>query len=128
MIPLEGWKKVMKYRIAAASSDGIVVNQHFGKAAKFIIMESDEKRKIHVLETREIEPVCLGGNHDDDRLEKTIEKLSDCQYVLVSRIGQGAAYALEKKGIQGFEIPGMIEESVKKLLDYVEIQNMLKRD
>lgn len=115
----------MKCRIAAASSDGIVVNQHFGWATKFCIVEADDERNINITETREVEPLCEGGNHSDKILEENIEKLSDCQYVLVTKIGSGAEYALEKKGLQSFEIPGVIEESVNKLLDYVEIQNML---
>jgi predicted Fe-Mo cluster-binding NifX family protein len=43
---------------------------------------------------------------------------------LVSRIGQGAEAALEQKGIKAFEIPGIIEDSVKKLATYIEIQSL----
>jgi predicted Fe-Mo cluster-binding NifX family protein len=43
---------------------------------------------------------------------------------LVSRIGQGAEAALGRNGIRAFEIPGIIEESVKKLAAYIEIQSL----
>lgn len=115
----------MKYRIAAASSDGIVVNEHFGRASVFQIMDVDDKDEIYMVEQRTVKPVCQGGNHDENQLAETVRRLSDCDYILVSRIGQGAAAALERSGIGVYELPGMIEESVGKLLGFVEIQNML---
>jgi predicted Fe-Mo cluster-binding NifX family protein len=102
-----------------------VVNQHFGKADRFLIVDVGEGGETERLENREVEPVCETGNHDDSKLNRTLNILSDCQYILVSRIGQGAEAALRQKGIQAFEIPGIIEESVKKLAAYIEIQSLL---
>ena len=51
--------------------------------------------------------------------------MSDCRYLLVSRIGQGAAGVLEQHGIMAYELPGILEESVQKLQSYLEIQSML---
>lgn len=62
-----------KNLIAVASSDGIVVNNHFGKARTFYIYEEKDD-KITYVEKREVEPVCNGGNHDDDRLQENLEK------------------------------------------------------
>lgn len=115
----------MKYRMGIASSDGIVVNQHFGRAARFLIMDVNEHGESHLVEDRHVVPVCMGGIHDDQRLEDMTERLSDCQYLLVSRIGRGAENALERKHIGVFEVPGMIEDSIKKVLVYIEIQNLL---
>jgi predicted Fe-Mo cluster-binding NifX family protein len=115
----------MKYRVGIATTDGLVVNQHFGRAESFLIADVDEQAKIEVIEQRFLQPVCEGGEHDENRLEENILKLSDCQYILVSRIGEGARYQLEKKNIAAYEIPGLIEDAVKKLTAYIEIQNML---
>lgn len=115
----------MVYRIGIASTDGLVVNQHFGRAESFLIADVDDDGQINVLEQRFLQPVCDGGNHDDDRLAENINKLADCNYLLVSRIGPGAESKLEERGIAAYEIPGIIEESVHKLLEYVEIQNLL---
>lgn len=115
----------MRYRIGIASSDGKVVNQHFGRAQEFHIVDADDDGNINFVERRAVCPVCNGGNHDDEQLMNSANKLSDCNYILVSKIGQGAAAALDSKGISSFEIPGIIEESVSKMLAYVEIQNML---
>ena len=46
-------KKSLK--MAIASSDGKVINQHFGKEKKFIIIESDGEG-IKVLEVRQNDP------------------------------------------------------------------------
>lgn len=115
----------MKYRIGIASSDGRVVNQHFGRACGFHIVDVDENGSLHFIETRDVNPICERGTHDENQLINNVELLSDCNFLLVSRIGQGAAYVLEQRGMAVYELPGIIEESVKKLLAYVEIQNML---
>ena len=118
-----------KYQIAVASSDGIVVNSHFGRADQFLIYqleidnENDDWMKKYV-ELRKVVPVCQGGNHDDNRLQETAKLFSDCKYVLVSRIGQGAAFALEGKGITPMELPGMIDESIEKLIVYEKLQSL----
>ncbi|MCH5265582.1 MAG: dinitrogenase iron-molybdenum cofactor biosynthesis protein [Lachnospiraceae bacterium] len=117
-------KEEEKYRIAAASSDGIVVNQHFGRAETFYIYEASSREEPRYLEKREVEPLCQGGNHQEAKLTESVEHLKDCQYVLVSRIGPGAVAALEQKGITPMELPGMIEESIHRLITYIEIQNL----
>ncbi len=42
--------KKIKYRIAVASSDGIVVNQHFGRASLFRIFNVLQDNTIQLLE------------------------------------------------------------------------------
>lgn len=108
-------------RIAVASSDGIVVNNHFGRAKAFYIYKIEEEN-IQLIEKRELEPVCEMGNHDDDRLRENLEKLSDCNYLLVSRIGDGARMVASNMGIEAFEIPGIIEESIEQLIRFIKIQ------
>lgn len=110
-----------------ATSDGIVVNQHFGRASQFVIIEIDEEERMRVVDRRLVTPVCEGGNHDIKRMEENIEKLADCNYILVSRIGQGANSILEEHQISAFEIPGMIEDSIKKLLAFISFENLLIR-
>lgn len=112
-------------KIAAASSDGIVVNRHFGHAAQFYIYEiiGDD---VKLLEVRKVEPVCQGGNHDDERLHENIDKIGDCSYLLVSKIGYQAAAIAEQRGVIPYEIPGVIEDSIQQLLNYVKIKKLLE--
>lgn len=114
------------FLIAVASSDGIVVNSHFGRARTFYIYKVNENEKISLEEKREVEPVCEGGNHDEDMLHKNLLTLRDCSYLLVSRIGNAAANAAEGLGIKPYEIPGVIEESVDKLIMYQKINELFE--
>ncbi len=116
----------MTYKIAIASSDGKVINQHFGRTNVFHIVGADSlKQTFHFLESRNVNPLCQGQEHDDKQLYALADALKDCDYVLVSQIGYGARNALEEKQIEVFELPGFIEESIKKLLTYVKVQNLL---
>ncbi|WP_099466605.1 NifB/NifX family molybdenum-iron cluster-binding protein [Konateibacter massiliensis] len=117
----------MSYKIAIATTDGKVVNQHFGRASVFYIVNADsEGRKYTYLESRQVTPVCQGKEHDEGKLREAAGLLKDCNYVLVSQIGEGARYALEQEKIKVFEIPGFIEDSIKKLLSYVEVSKLLE--
>ena len=114
-------------KIAVASSDGIVVNSHFGRATQFYIYEMvDDGAKL--LEIRKVEPVCQGGNHDSERMNDTMDKISDCEYLLVSKIGYGAVAVAEQKGVVPYEIPGVIEESIQQLLNHIKIQKLFEEE
>jgi len=119
--------KEKSYLIAAASSDGIVVNQHFGRADRFIIYRVDDGTVCPTGEIREVVPVCSGGDHNEALMLENIKKLSDCRYVLVSRIGQRALTMTEQNGITVMEIPGVIEESISKITAYNSIQDLFER-
>ena len=112
-------------KIAVASSDGIVVNRHFGHAREFYIYEiTGDDAKL--LGTRTVEPVCQGGNHDDRRIGENIDKIGDCKYLLVSKIGYGAAAAAEQRGVIPYEIPGVIKDSILQLLKYIKIKKLFE--
>lgn len=115
-----------EYKIAIASSDGIVVNSHFGKSRIFYIYQMSADVQIRFLEKRKVTPVCDGGNHDDEKLKANLEKIKDCKYLLVSRIGEGAANMAESLGIECYEIPGIIEESVNQLVKYTKLKKLFE--
>lgn len=113
-------------KIAVASTDGKVVNQHFGRADSFLILEADEDTaQFKLAEQRNAVPVCHGGDHEDQQMKEAVSNLSDCQYVLVSRIGVRARNELEALGLAVYEIPGIISESVDKLIRYIKVQKLL---
>lgn len=112
-------------KIAVASTDGKIVNQHFGRAEKFFILETDEDTaEFKVTEERAARAVCHGGDHEEDQMKEAISNLSDCQYVLVSRVGTRARNELESLGLEVYEIPGVIGESVDKLIRYIKVQDL----
>ncbi len=118
-------KGIIKFKIAVATSDGIVVNQHFGRADAFRIYDVNEDNTVHFAEERKVVPVCQAGTHEDTKMRENCRSLSDCKYVLASRIGQGAINALEHQGVSPMELPGVIEESIKRLIAYDEVQALL---
>ena len=107
----------MSYEIAVASSDGKVVNQHFGKATNFLIfeVEGDNFKYIKLLETQAF---CSYGEHDETELLSAMEALEGSRAVLVSQIGNAAAAALKTKGIDAFDVHNFIEDALKKLVKY----------
>lgn len=104
-------------RIAVASKDGRLIDQHFGHAERFLIYEADEG-EIRFLEERAVEKYCSGDiehRYDADRLEKFYEAIKDCSLLLVSRIGTIPEKELLKRGIKTFILWDRIEEGIKKV-------------
>lgn len=114
-------------KIAVASTDGKLVNQHFGRADTFYILNADEKTSEYELaEIRIVVPVCERGDHDENRMKEAASKFADCDIILAGKIGSRARNELEELGIEVFEIPGIIEESVDKLVRYRKVQALFK--
>ena len=114
-----------EYKIAVASSDGIVVNSHFGRTKRFWIFAL-KNGKLEHLETRYVVPVCEMGNHDEARLKENVERLSDCTHILAARIGDGARAVIESYGINAYELPGEIAESVDKMIRYEMVNKLFE--
>ncbi|BCJ99343.1 NifB/NifX family molybdenum-iron cluster-binding protein [Anaerocolumna chitinilytica] len=115
----------MLYKIAVASSDGKVINQHFGRTETFYISEVNDNRSYHLLEERRIRAICMGGEHDASALNTIADKLADCKYVLVSQIGPGAEYVLNQKGVTVLVIRDYFDNAIQKLMEYDEKVNFI---
>jgi nitrogen fixation protein NifB len=103
-------------RIAVASKDGRLIDQHFGHAERFLIYEVNGEA-IGFIEERCVEKYCSGDeNHlyDKDRFEMFFDVIKDCSILLVSRIGTRPEKELEKKGIKVFMVYDRIEEGIRK--------------
>lgn len=108
----------MKYRVAVASTDSVVVNQHFGRADRFLIAEIDtEKETYHFLDPRNVNPCCNGFDHEEPSFDAVLKVLEDVQVIFVSKIGAGAAGYLESKGMITYEAPYMINDVFDKLIE-----------
>lgn len=81
------------YKIAAASSDGQIIDSHFGHATHFYIYEVNEKTgAFKEIEDRNVNAACGGGECGGvankkaaagaDPMDIMAEKLSDVDYVL----------------------------------------------
>jgi len=136
----------MAVKIAVGSSDGIVIDQHFGSGRKFYIFEFLEEGNSKLIEIREVQTEvkdsvsatcsddenigcdsstnsgcgssCHSGGHDELGLIEKINAISDCQVVLVNAVGKRAEKLLIKSGISAFEAKGSIEKAFLKLFIY----------
>ena len=103
-------------RIAIATSDGFTVNEHFGHAKFFRVYDLSEEGYEHI-EVRDAVAACQHSlGHDTTRFDKIIELLSDCDAVLVQKIGEGAAAYLIEKGVRVFEVSGSIDAVLKRFI------------
>ncbi len=103
-------------KVAVATSDGFTVNEHFGHA-KFFRVYLLGDNGYDFLEVRDAVAVCQHSlGHDTTRFDKIIELLSDCDALLVQRIGEGAAAYLIAKNVRVFEVSGSIDAVLKKFI------------
>jgi len=108
----------MSYKIAVATEDGKTIALHFGRCAKWSIVEAQGTRH-EFLEFREMAPFCGdSGKRSEPHLQSAVELLSDCRSVLACRIGPCAEAALKAHGITPFEYDGFVHEALDKLTAY----------
>ncbi|WP_276929951.1 NifB/NifX family molybdenum-iron cluster-binding protein [Herbinix luporum] len=100
-------------RVAVASSDGIVINRHFGRAEIFYIYEIKD-HLISFVEKRMGKAFCNMGEHKETDLKDTVELINDCLRVYVLQIGKGAEEALSKRGIQTVIARGLIDKVLER--------------
>lgn len=103
-------------RVAIASTDGKVVNEHFGHADGFHIMNVFDDGSYEYKEKRSVTPVCKEWDHSENDLEQLIEVLRDCSIILVARIGIPMKTALESHGVTVLEYPGVIGDILPTLV------------
>ncbi|MBE6873267.1 NifB/NifX family molybdenum-iron cluster-binding protein [Ruminococcus sp.] len=102
-------------KVAVATSDGFTVNEHFGHAQFFRVYELNDDGYEYA-GIRDAVAVCQQAlGHDTTRFDKIIELLSDCDAVLVNRIGEGAAAYLIERGVRVFEVSGTIDAVLTRL-------------
>jgi nitrogen fixation protein NifX len=115
-------------KVAFATTDGVAVDEHFGRAGKFAVYDiSDngssfmEFRKFSdgidksVTDTRE------GGGLHDSAVQAKVDRLADCKLVYLTEIGGPAAARLVKKGIMPMKVkePIMIEQALAQLREMI---------
>lgn len=106
----------MSYKIAVASSDGMVINRHFGRAEQFLIFEV-EGDNYKFLELRSNTPSCVQWEHSEEAMLNSLKLLSDCSIVIASRIGRGASEFLNCNGIKTYSAVGFIEDILKSIIE-----------
>lgn len=101
----------MTVKIAFASNDRRLVNQHFGAAEAFAIFELSES-ETRLVEVAEFIETAMDGH--EGKLAAKVELLGDCAAVYCNAAGASAIQQLLAKGIQ----PMRVDEgsSIEELL------------
>ena len=94
-------------RVAVASYEGVLVNQHLGMAEKLWIYELDENG-YHLVAMRPTPP--KGGG--EERWKQLCEVVADCRALLVNGIGESPCEALNEGGVVVYEIEGLIDDAL----------------
>lgn len=90
-------------KVAICSTDGQYVNQHFGKADKFMIYEIIGCG-MSLVGQRKVMSYCKNQeeNHDfnEDNLNRVFNTISDCEYLYTSNIGEKPLKELQERGLK----------------------------
>jgi nitrogen fixation protein NifX len=113
-------------KVAFATTDGVNVDEHFGRAGMFAIYELTEEgyrfieiRKFAEGRDKEIEDTKGMGEIHEDRVQRKVDKLSDCKIIYMTEIGAPSAARLAQKGIMPIKVKEVvsIEELLQKLME-----------
>lgn len=101
----------MDLKVAVASGDGISVDQHFGRASRFLVYRLRDGVWEHFA-TRVNTPACSGQEHSDGLLEQSAALIADCHGVAVAQLGATAFDLLLSRRILPFVLVGTVEEAL----------------
>jgi len=88
-------------KVAVATTDGKSVNEHFGKADRFLIYEMGPEMTL--VEERTCTRLSVDDpthKFDPSRFDAIVDTLKDCKKVYVSQIGAVPEVALQSRGIE----------------------------
>ncbi len=87
--------------VAIASTDGETVNEHFGRADRFLIYDISEQGGT-LLSIRQVTPWSVGeADHEfaEERFAALADSLADCSRIYCSHIGARPRRELEQRGV-----------------------------
>ena len=108
-MPLE--EEMEKKRIAVVTTDGVSVDEHFGRAEQFWIYDTKEAPAL--VEKRKTETWSVGDpNHrfDPEKFARVSALLEDCTRIYVTRIGEVPAARLKEAGVEPVIYTGKIAD------------------
>ena len=115
-------------KIAFATTNGVNIDEHFGRAGSFAVYELTregytfaETRKFADGRDKEIEDTKGLGQAHDDLVQKKVNALGDCRIVYLTEIGGPSAARLVKKGMMPVKVKEntSIEKTLERLLETV---------
>lgn len=114
-------------KVAFATTDGVNVDEHFGRAGMFAVYEISPDGRVFV-ETRKfaergrdkaVEQSRENEVEHDNVMRAKTNKLADCKIIYFTNIGGPSAARLVNKGVMPVKVKEIIsiEKELEKLLD-----------
>ena len=115
-------------KVAFATTDGCLVDEHFGRAGRFVVLDFTPQgyaalpdlifadgRDAAVEGTRGL------GDAHDDAIERKVERLADCRLVYLNAIGGPAAARMARHGILPVKVAERtaIAEAAERLMGQI---------
>ncbi|KAF0180573.1 MAG: nitrogen fixation protein NifX [Nitrospirae bacterium] len=115
-------------KIGFATTDGIHVDEHFGRAGMFAIYEmtpdsysfSELRKFADGIDQAVVATRGMRLEHEE-KVQDKADKLADCKIICLTEIGAPSAARLVKKGIMPIKVNSIvtIQESLERLLETV---------
>lgn len=112
-------------KVAFATTDGINVDEHFGRCGMFAIYDMTEDGH-HFIEMRKfaegmdkaVSDTKDGGPLHDSAVQGKVDRLVDCKLIFLTEIGGPSAARLVKKGIMPMKVKEIIsiESALNQLM------------
>jgi len=96
-------------KVAVSSTDGISINEHFGKSQEFFIYEVQDTGEYEFIERRSNDGHSFAST---DHHGAKIQLISDVEVVLTAKIGSGAEQELSKLGVIALTVTGPIDKAL----------------
>ncbi|MBF0538980.1 MAG: nitrogen fixation protein NifX [Nitrospirae bacterium] len=116
-------------RVAFATTDGSMINEHFGRSAMFSIYEIGpdgydfvETRVFGSGSDKRVEDTKGMGQLHDEAVQDKVESLSDCKILYVTEIGGPSAARLVSHNMMPVKVKSevKIDDILKELLERIK--------
>jgi len=116
-------------KVAFATTDGINVDEHFGRSGRFAVYDISlegysfiEERKFADGRDTAVEETRGNEVEHDNVMQKKVESLADCRIIFFTNIGAPSAARLVNKGLMPIKVKEIvaIEQELQKLLETIK--------
>lgn len=114
---------IKSYKFAITTKSGTNIDQHFGMVEELYVY-SYSAGKVKFLEKRPIAKYCTGKAECDDhedKIEKIIKTIEDCDAVLTMRAGLSPEKKLQEKGIKLLQMYDGIDNGIREAAKLMNI-------
>ena len=105
---------------AFASSDGVTVDQHFGRADTFVVYSISQEVSLR-LEGRRVAPL-KEGDLPEHHLQSRVDILKDCTLIIAQKFGRHAWGLFDPARTEILELDGQITDMLPQLQKLVKLR------